>query len=98
MYTTRIVDQSIAQMEIRDGGRGVQLILEDRGEIALPIHLALTLEGGEVVEIRAGHDQWQDGRMVIDRELPAPVVTATLDPDQMLPDLDRTNNSWTPGM
>jgi hypothetical protein len=98
MYTTRVVDQAITSMEVSNGGRTVRIVVEDLGEIPLPVFVNIELEGGTLVTAEAGHDEWEDRRLVLEVDLPAPIVRAVIDPDEMYPDVDRMNNSWTPGM
>ncbi|MEZ4417639.1 MAG: M1 family metallopeptidase [Gemmatimonadota bacterium] len=95
MYTTRVIDQAVASVELIDGGRRARIVVEDRGEIRLPVHLVLEVEGQPPVVVDAGREQWQGRRMELTASLPGAFRRAVLDPDQMLADVDRSNNVAT---
>ncbi|MEJ2539467.1 MAG: M1 family metallopeptidase [Gemmatimonadota bacterium] len=96
-YTTGVMDQAIDGVSVSEDGREVRLFLKDSGEIPMPVVAVLEVEGGDPVRVTAGHDAWQDGRMELEVRLPAPVIRVVLDPEMMFPDIDREDNSWTPG-
>ena len=93
MYTTRVIDQAVASVETRDGR--ARVVLEDRGEIPMPVHLVLeTGEGRAPVVVDAPVGRWEAGRLTLDVAVPAPVTRAVLDPEQWLADVNRANNTW----
>lgn len=93
MYTTRVIDQAVASVETRDGR--ARVVLEDRGEIPMPVHLVLeTGDGGAPVVVDAPAGRWDGKRLILEVVVPAPVTRAVLDPDQWLADVDRANNTW----
>jgi hypothetical protein len=98
MYTTRVVDQAIVEMEVSEGGRRVRIVVEDKGEIPLPIHVVIQVEGQAPVEVEADVGEWVDGFYAVEVDLPGDVIEAVLDPEEMFPDVDRSNNSWRPLM
>jgi len=95
MYTTRVVDQAVTSATLSEDGSRVVVEVRDLGEIPLPVHLIVELEEGEPVSARADVGAWNDGRLELEVEIggrgrPARVV---LDPDQMLPDVNRADNT-----
>ena len=95
MYTTWVMDQAI--VEVREGGGGVTVALEDRGEIPMPVFLEITTADGATVSARFGVEIWQDGRAEVRVAVEGTVTQVVIDPDQQLPDVNREDNSWTVG-
>ncbi|MDT8341476.1 MAG: M1 family metallopeptidase [Longimicrobiales bacterium] len=94
LYTTRVLDQAIEGMSVEAGGRHVTVFVADRGEIPMPVHLTVEVEGGDVVRYTAGVERWREGRMELEFTLPAPVARAELDAGRMFPDVNRADNVW----
>lgn len=97
MYTTRVMDQGIDGVRVSEDGRRVRVFLEDRGEIPMPILMEIRVAGQAPVTVRVDHDEWEDGRFEVEVGLPGELVEIVLDPDQMLPDVNRADNAWRPG-
>jgi hypothetical protein len=94
LYGTGVLDQAVVAVEER-AGRPVA-VLEDRGEIAMPVVLRVaTADGGEE-EVRMGREAWEDGRMVVPLPVQGPVTEVVLDPRRAFPDVDREDNRWVP--
>jgi hypothetical protein len=96
MYTTRVMDQSIDGVSVSENGREVRLFLRDSGEIPMPVIVEFEVAGGEPVRLTAPHEDWREGRMELEVELPEPVTRIVLDPDTVLPDVNRVDNEWMP--
>ena len=94
LYTTRVMDQAIDGMSVDEGGRRIRIFLEDRGEIPMPVHLVVEVEGGDPLRFTAGVGEWQDRRMELELRLPGPVTRVVLDPELAFPDVNREDNSW----
>jgi aminopeptidase N len=92
MYTTGVMDQSIVEVRT-DAGRQV-VVIEDRGEIPMPVVLRVTTDTGQTGHIRTAHDVWQDGRAVIPVAMDGTVVEVIIDPEQSFPDVNRADNRW----
>ena len=95
LYTTGVLDQAVVGVEER-GGRTVAL-LEDRGEIAMPVVLEVRTADGGAREVRMGHDAWVDGRMTVPLPVSGTVTEVVVDPRRAFPDVDRSDNRWMPG-
>lgn len=94
MYTTRVADQAVVSARsVESGGTyRVIVLVEDRGEISMPVVIEVSTEGGRTFRATADVDQWSGRRLelVVDTDGPAAVVV--LDPDQTLPDVNRADN------
>lgn len=93
-YETWVMDQSIADVYTENGVTTV--IVEDIGNVPMPVLLKLTLENGSVLDTKLDVEDWLDGRRTIDFtiETESPVVKAEIDPNVYFPDADRQNNEW----
>lgn len=93
-YETWTLDQSIADVYTENGVTTV--IIEDMGDIPMPVHLELTLQDGSVLDTQLDVQDWLDGRRTINFsiETEAPVTKVEIDPDVFFPDINRRNNIW----
>jgi len=97
LYTTRVMDQAIDGLSVDEGGRRVTVFLVDRGEIPMPVHLAVEVEGGEPVRFTADVEEWEGRRMEVELRLPGPALRVVLDPEMMFPDVNRADNTREAG-
>ena len=89
-YETWTLDQAIASVEL-DGK--VVVTIEDRGLAPMPIRLAVTRSDGRS-SARIPVDVWLGARVrILARRAPA-VTAIEIDPEQVFPDIDRSNNRW----
>lgn len=95
-YETWTLDQAVASVTATDAG--TRIVVEDRGWVPMPVRLAITREGGEVVRREVGVERWLAGETRVVVEVPAgpPVVRVEIDPERFLPDIVRENNVWEP--
>jgi hypothetical protein len=74
---------------------GVTVTVADRGQLPMPVLLEAEYEDGRTVERRVGVQSWLNGDSTVEITLEEGDVTrVTLDPDDGLPDLNRSNNVW----
>jgi hypothetical protein len=93
-YETWTMDHAVQSVEPTDGG--VTVTVADRGRLPMPVLLKATYADGRTVERRVGVDPWLDGRRTVDVTLEAGTLErVVLNPDDVLPDLVRDNNTWT---
>ena len=94
-FTTRTLDQAVAAVEPMAGG--VRVTVEDRGRIAVPTRLLLTLQGGATVRAEIPVARWLDGgtrSVAIEVPAAAPVVRVEIDPEEFFPDVRPENDVW----
>jgi len=88
--------QSAQQTQSEGGGVKVTVVVQKLGQITMPVTLALRLNNGETLL-----KLW-DGSQVSERlsyDLKHPLTEVVLDPSQVTPDIDRSNNSFVlPGI
>ncbi len=72
--------------------RGIKVTLTNRGQLVLPATLRITLANGNHLDVAVPAETWLQNlthTFVIDT--PSPATSVTLDPDHILPQLDRTH-------
>ena len=89
------LDQAIAS--VKNDGASVAITVEDRGLAPMPIELAVTRADGKVQHVHIPATVWMSGaRSYVARVARAPnVMRVEIDPDQLFPDIDRSNQVWT---
>jgi hypothetical protein len=93
---TWTLDQAVARVEEENGAPVV--VIEDRGQAPAPLFVRIETSAGGVVERTVPVSTWFDGSTEVRLELPAEagrVLSVTIDPEGILPDLDRGNNRWS---
>jgi hypothetical protein len=96
-YETWTLDHAISSVTRR--GDRLEVTVEDRGRAFMPVHLTVTMDDGDVVEGRIPVDVWLRGRTTATTTLnvdASAVQSVEIDAEQHFPDVDRTNNTWTP--
>jgi len=94
MYTTRVLDQAVVGVRPTDGG--AEVLLEDRGEIPMPVIVEVTSDAGGRTRTMVPVDAWHDRQATARVSITGNVTGVVLDPEQRFPDVDRGNNRWTP--
>jgi hypothetical protein len=91
------LDQAVKSVRYPDGPSGGALVtLENLGEMPMTTLVRVTDARDSVSDIRLPVEIWERGDTWSFR-VPAtvPLKSVTLDPDTLLPDVDRSNNRWT---
>lgn len=94
-----VLDQAVARVE--DHGDRVDVIVEERGGLKMPVRVRATLIDGFTVDLEATMREWRErgdaGGSVL--RLSVPVVgrdvrRIEVDPGKLLPDVEPRNNVW----
>ncbi|MFB6248030.1 MAG: M1 family metallopeptidase [Salinibacter sp.] len=94
LYETWTLDQSIAGVEESDGG--VTIRIRDEGHSMMPTPVRVTYADGSTHTERVPVDVWLKGRRTASLSVPAGTVERVeIDPGGFLPDVNRSNNTWT---
>ena len=93
-YETWVLDQTVSDVYTEEGTTIV--VINDIGNIPMPVLLQLTLEDGSILETKLDVQDWLDGRRTIDFAIDtdSPVTRVEIDPDVHFPDVNRNNNVW----
>jgi len=96
--TTWTLDQAIAEVSGDDARTDVRI--EDRGRVPMPVRLTVTRTDGSTIERELPVDVWLQGRTAATLTIDVPrrsVQRVEIDAARVFPDIDRSNNVWTPG-
>jgi hypothetical protein len=93
-YDTWTLDQAIASTNVV--GDQMNIVIEDRGLAPMPIRLAVTRTGGRVERVVVPAAVWLSGsrRYTVTLDKAATITGLEIDPEQLFPDVDRSNNRW----
>jgi hypothetical protein len=96
-HTTWTLDQAVGRVE--GSGGQTSITVEDRGRVPMPARITVTTTGGRRVERTLPVDVWLQGRtsatVTVDVSR-SRIARIEIDPDYAFPDVDRSNNSWSP--
>ena len=78
------------------GGWSARLDLGNLGRAVMPATIRLSLADGSRRDVRVPESAWSgvDEYTAVVDSLPSRVTTAVIDPELVLPDIDRRNNRW----
>lgn len=96
-YETWTLDQAIA--DVRVDGNTTTIHIRDEGLAPMPVLLEIELEDGDVLRRDIPVDTWLRGRRnaTLTLDTPSPVVRVSIDPDNVFPDVDLSDNDWMRG-
>lgn len=96
LYETWTMDQAIAGVEHRSDSSAA-ITIEDEGRFPLPVLLRITYADGSVQEQRVPVDAWLSGERTatVQASGSGAVTRVEIDPEQYMPDVDRSDNVWT---
>jgi hypothetical protein len=93
---TGLLDQAVVGVDEVEDGTAIRLRSE--GELVMPVLLRIELEDGGVVEERLPAEVWMRGDDYTFVVAHTDVVRVTVDPDGVLPDVERADNEWRRGV
>lgn len=92
-YGTGVIDQAVAAVE--SDTSGTHLILRNPGDLVMPVELELAFSDGTTERRSLPVDVWRYGdRYRLPLRLDRRLTRVRVDPDDELPDVNRTNNTW----
>jgi hypothetical protein len=97
-FTTWKVDQAVSAINYPNGdaSKGSFITIENLEEMALPVTIAIKEENGNTGTVNLPAEIWQKGNTwVFHYKSTSKIVSATLDPEHLLPDVSPDNNSIT---
>lgn len=97
-FTTWKLDQGIRDIAYPDGdaAKGSLITLENLEEMALPVTILIKEENGKTATVKLPVEIWQRGGVwTFHYKSTSKIVSAVLDPDHLLPDINPENNSFS---
>ncbi len=94
-YETWVLDHGINDVTTRNGD--IVIEVEDYGNVPMPVDLRVELEDGSAYNESVDVEHWLNGNRTKEVRIMSdtPVSSVEVDPDFLLPDVDRSNNTWT---
>jgi len=94
-YGTGNIDQGVTNISYvkSDPKNGVLINLENKGEVPMPVNLALTDANGKVYHYHIPVEVWMRSNTIIYKaNTDTEILKVVLDPDALYPDIDLSNN------
>ena len=94
-YETWTLDQAVGAVTTTPSGT-LAVTIEDRGLAPMPVRLAITRDSGRVERLVIPVNVWLSGakRYTVQLDGAATVTAIEIDPENVFPDVDRSNNKW----
>jgi hypothetical protein len=99
-YTTWTFDQAITDVKYSDNdpSKGALITIENKGKMILPVIVQVIESNGQTGNLKLPVEIWQRGGTWTFRYASTSKIgKVILDPEKVLPDLDRKNNEWNSG-
>jgi hypothetical protein len=96
-FTTWKLDQAIVDVKYDqdDPAKGALITIENKGKMILPVILEVVQSNGKSETIKLPVEIWQrGGTWTLHYNSSGKIQKVVLDPEQVLPDIDRDNNVW----
>lgn len=97
-FTTWKLDQAVTSVRYVDDdpAKGALITIENKGKMILPVIVKVFQTDGETSVIQLPVDIWmRDGIWTFRYASTHKIQKLILDPDHLLPDINRSNNEWT---
>ncbi|MBI4540309.1 MAG: M1 family metallopeptidase [Gemmatimonadetes bacterium] len=94
-YSTELLDQAVDSVQVTDSA--TRVFLSNREGLVMPVSVTVELRDGTSVQERLSVEVWAwSDRYTLELAGGRPVARVVVDPAEMLPDVRRENNVWTP--
>ena len=94
-FSTDVLDQAVAAVESAEDR--TRITLENRGGLVMPATLEIAYANGTVERRRIPAEAWTTSDTHVETvEGTRPIASVRLDPDSVLPDVNRRNDRWSP--
>lgn len=92
-YETWTMDQAIA--DVQENEEESIIIIHDRGNAIMPVHLTIRLDDGNELFEKFPVDTWLEGKRTLELTFPyTNIERVEIDADRYFPDINRRNNTW----
>lgn len=97
-FTTWTLDQSLKELSYVNGdpSKGSLITIENKGKMILPVILKIIQTNGETTTLQLPVEIWQRGGIwIVPFASKTKIEKVILDPENVLPDVNRNNNVWS---
>lgn len=94
------LDQSVKDIKYvdDDSTKGSLITIENKNQMVMPVTVEIKEKNGHTGRVNLPVEIWQrSGEWTFKFNSTSAIDSVTIDPDKILPDIDSTNNVWTPG-
>ena len=94
-----LLDQAVTTVAYvnQDPAKGALITLENKGQAAMPVTAEITETSGKKTTVRLPVEIWQrGGTWTFRAATTTPLTQVVLNPTNLLPDVNRANNTWRP--
>ncbi len=99
-YKGYTLDQSVSDVkyaggDTTQGSKGVDITVKNLRQMVMPVIVEVKESNGQSGRVTLPAEIWQAGaKWTFHYASTSPIVSVTIDPDNVMPDMDRTNNAW----
>lgn len=96
-YTTWKLDQAVQGVKYvdNDASKGALITIENLDKMAMPVTVKVTEQEGQSTTINLPVEIWQRGGVwTFKYNSTSPLTSVVIDPNEVYPDVDRSNNIW----
>ncbi len=96
-FNNWLLDQAVTSVAYvnQDPTKGALITLENKGQAAMPVTAEITETGGKKTTVHLPVEIWQrGGTWTFRANTTAPLTTVVLNPTNILPDVNKSNNTW----
>ena len=100
VLTTSQLDQTITAVTYvdNDPSKGALITIDNKGKLILPVVIKIIQGNGKTETVQLPVEIWQrGGSWVYKHASTSKLDKIMLDPENVLPDMDRKNNEWNNG-
>ena len=97
-YTTWMLDQAITGVQYTgdDPSKGISITIQNKGKMILPVIVKIIQHDGKTATVHLPVEVWQHGGIwTFHYNSTQTVDQVILDPENILPDINRSNNIWS---
>ena len=98
-FNNWLLDQSVESVAYvnQDPAKGALITIENKGQAAMPVTAEITETGGRKTTVRLPVEIWQrGGTWTFRANTTTPLTQVVLNPTNLLPDVNKGNNTWRP--
>jgi hypothetical protein len=96
-FNNWLLDQAVTSVAYvnQDPTKGALITIENKGQAAMPVTAEITETGGKKTTMHLPVEIWQrGGTWTFRTNTTAPLTTVVLNPTNILPDVNKGNNTW----
>ena len=93
------LDQGVKDVKYVDGDtlKGSLITIENKNQMVMPVTVKVQESNGHTRTLRLPVEVWErSGEWTFQYNSTSPIILVLIDPQEQLPDVDPSNNSWPP--